>query len=248
MKINVSEYFHSIQGEGKTQGINAIFLRLQSCNLQCGGIGTTKDQKLHNGATWRCDTIEVWLKGEAIETSRLAEIFEQKGWLSRLKTGTHLVITGGEPLLQQKPIIEFVKLLEEQYGAKPFLEIETNGTILPTKTMIKITDLFNCSPKLKNSGELLPRRYKPEVVSQLINTHKTIFKFVMDKKEDWEEIKTEWVNTLNIPLKLIYLMPSADNDWILKRNSQIVSEICIQNNINFSNRLQVQLWNKTTGV
>ena len=70
----------------------------------------------------------------------------------------------------------------------------------------------------------------------------------MDKKEDWEEIKTEWVNTLNIPLKLIYLMPSADNDWILKRNSQIVSEICIQNNINFSNRLQVQLWNKTTGV
>ena len=64
MNLIVSEYFYSIQGEGKTMGVPSVFIRLTACNLMCGGRGTEKDFKLHNGATWRCDSIEVWRKGK----------------------------------------------------------------------------------------------------------------------------------------------------------------------------------------
>ena len=67
MKLAVSEVFYSIQGEGPTTGYPAVFVRLGGCNLMCGGEGTQKDKELHDGATWRCDTIEVWMKSRAKE-------------------------------------------------------------------------------------------------------------------------------------------------------------------------------------
>ena len=43
-------------------------------------------------------------------------------------------------------------------------------------------------------------------------------------------------------------MPAGDNyDDIIKTN-KIVANICIIYTMNFSTRLQVVLWNKTTGV
>ena len=50
--IRVSEYFYSIQGEGLTVGVPAVFLRLQGCNLDCGS----------SGGSWVCDTEAVWNK------------------------------------------------------------------------------------------------------------------------------------------------------------------------------------------
>ena len=42
-KLAISEVFYSIQGEGKTMGIPAVFVRLAGCNLMCGGMGTQFD-------------------------------------------------------------------------------------------------------------------------------------------------------------------------------------------------------------
>jgi len=241
--------FHSIQGEGATQGTSSIFIRLTACNLQCGGVGTIKDKQLHNGATWRCDSMEVWTKGNIYTPEQVVDLFDKNKWIHKLKLGTHLIFTGGEPLLQQQPILDILKHIKFLYGFKPFVEVETNGTIMPRKSMLNNVELFNCSPKLSNSGETPNRRIKPDVIKRLAETgDKAIFKFVISREEDWNEIQSEWIDVMNIPRRLIYLMPSADNDWILKQNSKIVSELCIENNINFSNRLQIQLWNKTTGV
>ena len=248
-KIKISEMFHSIQGEGATQGTSSIFVRLTACNLQCGGIGTIKDKQLHNGATWRCDTIEVWTKGKSFTIEKLLSEFDKKEWIHKLKLGTHLVFTGGEPLLQQIQIMEFVKQIKFLYGFKPFIEVETNGTIMPSKSLINNVELFNCSPKLSNSGEKINRRMKIDVIKRLIETgNKAIFKFVINDKKDWEEIKTEWIEVVNIPRRLIYLMPSAETFKQLEKNQKITSEIALKNNVNYSNRLQIQLWNQTTGV
>ena len=57
--VSVAEQFLSIQGEGKTMGVPAVFLRTQYCNLLC---------------CW-CDTIEVWRKGvESLMTKIYASL------------------------------------------------------------------------------------------------------------------------------------------------------------------------------
>tara|TARA_R110000744_G_scaffold106225_1_gene202444 strand:+ start:5248 stop:5976 length:729 start_codon:yes stop_codon:yes gene_type:complete len=238
--IRVSEHFYSLQGEGNTMGIPAIFVRLQSCNLMCGGKGTEQDGKLHNGATWRCDTIEVWQKGIKYSVEDFADLII-KEYGEHILKGCHLVITGGEPLMQQRAVFDLILDLIKK-GYAPFIEIETNGTILPSKEMGVVVNLWNVSPKLSNSGEILPKRYKPKVL-EWYTKQKAIFKFVISNYKDWEEVKE-----YGLPNEMIRLMPAASDIDELNKSSKLVSEICINETIKFSSRLQIILWNKTTGV
>ena len=156
--INVSEMFYSIQGEGITMGVPSVFVRLQSCNLLCKG----KD--------WVCDTIPVWTKGKKTEVRTLVkEVFQQ--YHKYLVKGAHLVFTGGEPMLQQDAIIEFVNTYYRKYEYVPFLEIETNGTKLIKNELLKEIDLINCSPKTSNSGMKQERTIKADVLRQINEAH-----------------------------------------------------------------------------
>src|ERR671911_742595 len=91
--LKISEFFDSIQGEGPYAGTPCVFLRLATCNLKC---------------SW-CDTKYTWdwenydISTEIKETS-IYEIAE-KIYLSNKK---HVVITGGEPLLQQTILISLL--------------------------------------------------------------------------------------------------------------------------------------------
>jgi 7-carboxy-7-deazaguanine synthase len=98
----VSEIFKSIQGEGKNQGRPCIFIRLAGCNLRC---------------SW-CDTAYAWTGGESLEVSQVLD----RVW--RLN-GTHVCLTGGEPLLQRDEVLEMLKKFSI-HGYS--VEIETNGT------------------------------------------------------------------------------------------------------------------------
>ena len=62
MGLKISELFYSVQAEGTSTGIPSIFIRLQGCNLMCGGPGGSlmKEGK----ATWWCDTEAVWKLGK----------------------------------------------------------------------------------------------------------------------------------------------------------------------------------------
>tara|TARA_R100000808_G_scaffold11377_1_gene29241 strand:- start:4357 stop:5094 length:738 start_codon:yes stop_codon:yes gene_type:complete len=245
MNLIVSEYFYSIQGEGKTMGVPSVFIRLTACNLMCGGRGTEKDFKLHNGATWRCDSIEVWRKGKKWKTDDFVEEVVDLYGL-KLSEGTHLIITGGEPVLQQKMLKDFFDKLIARLGFKPFIEIETNGTLIP-KLIYNYIDLINCSPKLSNSGELKEKRIKKEVLTFFNNSSKSIFKFVISREKDLAEV-IELQNKLNLHTHKIYLMPSAEDQKELKENQDRVLDYCLKYSFNFSTRLQIILWNKTTGV
>ena len=40
-------------------------------------------------------------------------------------------ITGGEPLLQQKRLLEWLATFVERFGFKPRIDFESNSTIMP---------------------------------------------------------------------------------------------------------------------
>lgn len=109
----VNEIFHSLQGEGYYTGTPAVFLRFSGCNRSCAFCDTD-----HFGGT----------------DMTAAEIAERcAAFASR-----HLVITGGEPLLQLD------SALLRQIKAKGFyVQIETNGS-LPVPPEV---DWVTCSPK-----------------------------------------------------------------------------------------------------
>lgn len=231
MALRISEYFYSIQGEGRTMGVPAVFVRLQACNILCKG-------------EWICDTIEVWKTGN--KYSSLEFLLMIKDYIPYLEKGTHLIFTGGEPILQKKGIVEFILLFTETYGFTPYLEIETNGTLSPGKELSDKIDLFNCSFKLANSGVRYDRRIKIEVLKELLN-YNTIFKIVVANEKDYEEARLIF-DEVGIENKNIYLMPPADNINELNKNHNAVSDLCMKESVNFSTRLQIILWNKTTGV
>lgn len=248
-QLAVSEYFYSLQGEGRTMGIPAIFLRLTGCNLLCGGKGAEKDGVLRDGATWLCDTIDVWMKGTTWSFEALLEELNQAvQFVERLQNGVHLVITGGEPLLQQKRIIDFLAYLEETQDLRPIVEVETNATILPLPELDIRVHYWNTSPKLSNSGMPIQRRWDHAILQWFSDNPKTMFKFVIRHQSDFEELQRCWQEQPSLDWNKIVLMPAADSiEQLLERN-QLVAQLCINHQLRMSTRLHVEIWNQLTGV
>lgn len=236
--LNVSEQFYSIQGEGLSTGAPSYFVRLRGCNILCGGKGTEKDGLLHDGATWRCDTMEVWLKGT---TKTVDEIIA--GFGINIEPNAHLIITGGEPLLQQSHLPELITAM-----LPVVTEIETNGTVLPTYDMLRLVDQWNVSPKLANSGVPKSKRLNPAVIEVLKEARSCQFKFVVSNRAEVEEAILEYIYPLKIKRSQVWLMPAAENIEELTRVSPPVAELAKEYGFNFSSRLHITLWNKKTGV
>ena len=225
----ISELFYSIQGEGQTMGVPAIFLRLSGCNILCKGDG------------WICDSIEVWKKG--VKTP-FNEVFTNE-LVQRLKEGVHLVITGGEPMLHQKKIIQFIEWFDNEYGFQPIIEIETNGTIMPVFKLFEIVNYWNCSPKLSTSGETRAKRFNEVVLKAISTQNKAIFKFVISTPEDVLEILNEFSI---VPMTQVVLMPAGESQKQLNEKREMVLEQCIKLGVRYSDRLHIVAWNKKTGV
>lgn len=227
-KLFISEKFYSIQGEGKTTGFPAIFLRLSGCNILC------------QSESWVCDTIEVWRKGFPTLFPDVFDEFE----VELMKNGVHLVVTGGEPLLHQKNLAEFINWFKAEHGFKPYIEVETNGTIKPVKDLVFDVNQWNVSPKLTTSGVDYAERLKPEVL-QFFNKLNSIFKFVVSSEEDVNEI---FMNYGDLKRNKIMLMPAGDTQELLDKTRLIVIELCKKYILRFTDRTHIVAWNKKTGV
>lgn len=233
MKIRVSESFYSIQGEGPTVGVPAVFIRLQGCNLNCGS----------QSGDWVCDTVDVWKQGMGHSVMEYAnEIF--KKYESVFINGAHLVITGGEPLLQQKPVIELIKY----FPIKPVIEIETNGTIKPDPELIPFINQWNVSPKLANSGESTEKRIHQDALEWFSKSDHAIFKFVVSKEADLIEINQTFPWLKQIPIRQKFIMPAADSKEKLHNTYLQTIEWAKTKGFSLSQRFHLTMWDQTTGV
>lgn len=70
------------------------------------------------------------------------------------------------------------------------MEIETNGTIAPSRELVAARPYFNVSPKLSRFGAGMPpaRRLVPDVLRAFVATGRARFKFVVSEPCEVAEI------------------------------------------------------------
>ena len=239
----VSEFFYdSIQGEGITTGQPAAFLRLQGCLLACSFCDTKKIRD--NGNLYSYTELFDMMNKSCI-TNRgfvtdLSEVF---------KAGQHLVITGGSPLKQQTRLIGFLQTFINEYGFKPFIEIENECVIFPDTQLIQLVDVWNNSPKLGNSGNPYHLRFKPGVLRMMSCLNNSWFKFVIcSPTMDWDQIETDYLTPKLIQKEQIILMPQGKTRKEILKNAPAVIDLAVRENVRFSLREHVILWDGKTGM
>lgn len=142
-KLFVTSVFLTLQGEGPYSGMPAVFVRLAKCNLNCSFCDTFFDDG--DWLTTEQLKDKIWqtiIDFHQVEPDDTREI-------ERLASTIVLVITGGEPMLQEN-LGPFLAEVAHKFRAT---QIESNGTIwqeLPDSTTLV------CSPKCsEKSGKYL---------------------------------------------------------------------------------------------
>lgn len=195
--------------EGPLQGTRCTLVRLFGCNLHC---------------KW-CDVEYSW-RGRAFSKLTTDEVYT---CIDSTRT-KHIVITGGEPLLQTETLISLTSRL---HSTKHTIEIETNGTIRPHPHLY--TDRWSVSPKLGNSG--MANVYY-EVLEQFIETGKAIFKFPCWSKKDVYEVQDH-----NLPADLVYILPIGNAIDGLDQSLYDIASVTLQAGFNLTDRLGVRVKN-----
>lgn len=231
--MRFSEIFHSIQGEGGLAGTPSVFVRTSGCNLRC----------------WFCDTPYTSWEPERtrVEWLRLVE------QILEIDCG-HVVVTGGEPLLQPDIVPLTVRVKE----AGRHITIETAGTIFRPVC----ADLISLSPKLSNStpseshrsgGSRYAARHErlrhsPETVRRLTSEYDYQVKFVVDELFDLEEIDAYLDRACHLDRDKVFLMPQARSAAELAEKSGWIEEEAQRRGVRTSPRLHVEWWGNRRGV
>ena len=241
-----AEIFHTIQGEGVSAGVPAVFVRLSLCNLHCVWCDTDHTWNFE-GTPWKHEKDSVpgyskHRKQDAIIEMAVDEVAAVvRGFPCR-----RVVLTGGEPLLHEAELVELMDALRSD-GEEWFFEIETNGTKMPREALIKGMGQFNVSPKLANSGMAEGLRLKRDVLAGLAGTGKAWFKFVVQGETDIEEV-LEMVDGAGVSLGRVILMPEGRTVVELDKIAAWLAERCRDLGVRFSDRLHVRLWGDKRGV
>lgn len=237
---NVPEIFYTIEGEGRYAGYPSVFLRLFGCNLTCSGFASPS-------SPYGCDSYLSWSKKNKLTFDETFSILEDKGYINYLLKGAVLKITGGEPLLRQAPLLEFIKAFALKFQFVPKIDFETNGTILPDREWTEIFDAsFTVSPKLSNNGDPEDRRYKLDVLKHHV-TLNSCFKFVVKGQSDVDEILAKYIN-VGIPSSSVWLMPCCGSRQEQNEIAASVAALCKDYNFKFSARLHLMIWDKALRV
>ena len=222
------EIFYSLQGEGYSIGVPTVFLRLALCNLTC---------------TW-CDTRYTW---DWVRYDPKAEIItlplDEVEARIRHYGCAHLIITGGEPMMQQHALLPLVDALKRQGF---YIEVETNGTLSPQLEMREAVSQWNVSPKLHNSGVPAGRRDVSEVLKTFRDLQTAYFKFVIEDHADIREV-CNLVERFSISPQRVILMPQGTTQQAIADRSPWVADSCVAYGFRFSPRLHILLWGDKRG-
>ncbi len=227
--MRIAEIFESIQGEGRYTGEPSLFVRTTGCNLRC----------------WYCDTPDTSWRPAG----------DQRPWRDVLdqvlaNPCQHVVLTGGEPLLQP----DIIPLTAALRDARRFVTIETAGTVFRPLTV----DLMSISPKRANSapGAEHPRwrsrhereRHQPTAIRALLTTGPFQFKFVIDTPADLDDVTAYLAEFPEVSPEMVWLMPQGVDAAILTEKAAWLIPAATERGYRYSPRRHIELFGHQRGT
>ncbi|BDA80637.1 7-carboxy-7-deazaguanine synthase [Leptospira kobayashii] len=212
---NVHEIYHSVSGEGISQGIPTIFIRFAGCSLRCG--------KTENKKLW-CDTPYALGPNQG-KSMDLDSIIKEMETIDPFHA-SQILLTGGEPLEGKNG--EMSSLLCKHiyqtriHANKPYPapRIETNGK---ERINDEINRVYTMDYKLPGSG--MEDQMEKENFSVLRKRHNILdeIKFVVRDRYDFErslEVLREFSPDTNILYSPVFGEMDANElvEWIKKEN------------------------------
>jgi 7-carboxy-7-deazaguanine synthase len=228
--MQIAELYPSTQGEGILTGTESVFVRVSGCNLRC----------------WYCDTPYASWKPEGEDLS-VEEIVDR---VTALKL-SHVVLTGGEPML----FAELIPLAAELRRLGLHVTIETAGTLyLPVEC-----DLISISPKLSNSTPQdngAPHwsvrhdhsRHSPDTVRRLVAEHEYQVKFVIDTIQDCPDVEAYLAGFPEIDRARVMLMPQGTDPAELAEKGRWLEPSCAEHGLQYCPRRQIEWFGLQRGT
>lgn len=242
MSLNVNEIFGpTIQGEGSSTGRRCYFLRLFQCNLACNFCDTPY--------TWAVTDRKASLHREGVKYEKSVEshVLTHKQVIDRLEElgfseypNQLLVVSGGEPMLQQDSLME---LLRDPFFRDSTIEVETAGTIPPKPGLQHHS--FNVSPKLSPSGNPREKAIKPDVLREF-SQYNSVFKFVVSDVPQFEEVR-ELVEEVGLSPSRVWIMPEGITEEATRTHSKKIIDESLALGYNFTLRNHILLWGLERG-
>lgn len=259
--LPVSECFGpTVQGEGLAAGRLVVFVRLMGCNLSCGyGLPEGVDgMRCDTGYTWNGDQYDL-----RAETTLMTadEIAERVAELAGPHREPAVVISGGEPLLQQQRPA-FVRLLgllgdgprwpriAETGQGRP-VHIETNGTIPPAPFLLWRCEVIAVSPKMGHAGTHRGHQ-DPTLhpawldVLRAEEAHGVHLKVVVRSAADVAELAGR-VARWEVPRRRVWVMPEGVTRDALNYRWPEVADAAIEHGFQATHRLHVLAWGDERG-
>jgi 7-carboxy-7-deazaguanine synthase len=154
--LQVTEIFHSLQGETSLSGVRFAFIRLTGCNLRCA----------------YCDSAYAFKGGQKRTIDEISDLI--RPWRVR-----HVLLTGGEPLLQRPSPALVHRLALEGYQ----VSIETHGETLP-HAILSVRDHARIVMDIKTPSSGMSRGGWRQNLRAL-NPLRDEIKFVIASPEDY---------------------------------------------------------------
>jgi 7-carboxy-7-deazaguanine synthase len=225
--MRIAEFFQSIQGEGEFAGTPSVFVRTTGCNLRC----------------WFCDTPYTSWEPEGTH-----EPWKELAERILACDCEHIVITGGEPMLQP----DIVPLTERLVRAGRVVTIETAGTVhRPAQAA-----LMSISPKRPNSTPTDPLwsprhealRDRTDLVARMTREYRYQLKYVIDTPADVADVEAHVAQIGGVSPDRVFLMPQGiDADELREKTGWLHNEAA-RRGYSVSPRLHIELFGNRRGT
>lgn len=211
----INEIFITHQGEATFTGTPSIFIRLQGCDVACPWCDTKNSWVLND--LNKISFEQIVAKNDSDDKFAIVTIEEIVCFIKKNNNISHVVITGGEPLLHNlQPLCDAIAKMNKT------IQLETSGT---SPVSVDKDAWITLSPKID-----MPNN-KP-ILKEVVYRANEI-KMPIGKLSDIEKLK-KFITFYNIKNDIpIWLQPLSQNKKAL--------EICISSSLENNWKLSIQV-------